>query len=155
MTTKPTSTGPFDFQSGTKPSALPRPLKKQGPGYGIAAIVLGVVAVCITFGGLAFWPIAFAALPCAILAIIFGNAGRNSESAGMAQGGVVLGWITVIAPFVVGGIALMFVQIEISNQRERQRREAERFRREDEKLQREEVEREIQWLKKLSNPILK
>ena len=73
----------------------------------------------------------------------------------MAQGGVVLGWITVIAPFVVGGIALMFVQIEISNQRERQRREAERFRREDEKLQREEVEREIQWLKKLSNPILK
>jgi Domain of unknown function (DUF4190) len=53
-------------------------------GFGIAALVLGIISVVF----MCLWLIS---IPCAILAIIFGFVGRDSQGKGMAIAGLVCG----------------------------------------------------------------
>ena len=95
----------FDTSSASSPIARPRP-KLPGPGFGIASIVLGVVAICFVGVGFALPYVALVALPCAILAVVFGHIGLNSEGRGMATGGLVTGYFSIIAPLVIVGVAM-------------------------------------------------
>jgi hypothetical protein len=71
---------------------------------GIAAVCLGVVALCAVFFGFLHPLAAFAAVPCAILAIVFGHSGDNTEASGMAMAGRVTGYLALVLPFVFAGI---------------------------------------------------
>jgi hypothetical protein len=86
------------------------PGQKPGNGPAVAALVLGIVAIAL----FCIW---YIALPCAILAIIFGVVGRGKARAGasgggMATAGVVCGVISlcllvVIIGLVCAGVSMM------------------------------------------------
>ena len=57
--------------------------KKETKGFSIASLVLGIVGIFIF------------AIPCGILAIIFGIIGRKKGGKGMALAGLILGIIDV------------------------------------------------------------
>lgn len=63
-----------------------------GSEKGKLAMILGIVGI-----GLLFVPYLFiAAIPCAILAIIFGNQARKvNRDDGKAKAGIILGWVTL------------------------------------------------------------
>jgi len=74
---------------------------KESKGFGITAMVLGIVgilAVCIPY----------ISLPCAILAIIFAIVGMKKPGKGMGIAGLVLGIITLVlyCLIFVAGISL-------------------------------------------------
>lgn len=63
---------------------------ERSGGFGIAALVLGIVGVA--FG---WWIIPFLGFVASVLAIIFGALGLRSRTRGMAIAGFVLGIVTV------------------------------------------------------------
>jgi hypothetical protein len=66
--------------------------KTDKPQKGKTAMILGIIGL-----GLIFIPyVSLAAIPCAVLAIVFGNQARkeNPED-GKAKAGVILGWVTI------------------------------------------------------------
>lgn len=63
--------------------------KKERKGFCIAAMVLGIIA-------LVFFCIWYLSIPCAILAIIFGILGINTNHKGMAIAGLVTGIIGIV-----------------------------------------------------------
>lgn len=69
------------------------PLKAdESAGKGKTAMILGIVAVATLFIPYA----SIAAIPCAILAIIFGNQAKKvNPNDGQAKAGVILGWVAV------------------------------------------------------------
>ena len=70
-----------------------------GKGLSIAAMILGIVSVVLC----CIW---YIAIPCAILAIIFGIIGKKRDGRGMAIAGLVLGIIALILyGLLVAGIA--------------------------------------------------
>ncbi len=76
------------------------PPSQTSNGLAVASLVLGLIAVVL----MCVW---YVAMPCAVLAIIFGALGRgkaNREGAsgkGMATAGLVLGIIGVLLPILV------------------------------------------------------
>lgn len=68
--------------------------KKDKKGFCIASMVLGIVALVL------FW-MWYIAIPCAILAIIFGILGIKSTQKGMAITGVVTGSIGLIVSIIL------------------------------------------------------
>ncbi len=76
----------------------------SGVDKGKTAMILGIVGI-----GLLLIPyVAIAALPCAILAIIFGNKARKeNQNDGRAKAGIILGWVTI--GLIVLAIALLFI----------------------------------------------
>jgi len=71
---------------------------EEKKGLSIASMVLGIISVVL----FCFW---YLALPCAILAIIFGVLGRKQGGKGMATAGLVLGIIAIaIALLAVFGL---------------------------------------------------
>lgn len=98
-----------NYPSPTPPGAFSLE-QRPGNGIAIAALVLGIVS-------LALFCIWYVALPCAILAIVFGNIGRKRARAGapggnMATGGLICGVIALgIAVLMIGlfcaGISLL------------------------------------------------
>ncbi len=68
---------------------------ERSGGFGIAALVLGIVGVA--FG---WWIIPFLGFVASILAIIFGAVGMRSRTRGMAIAGLVLGIVTVVLSII-------------------------------------------------------
>lgn len=64
-------------------------------GYGIAALVLGIVGVTLVW-----WIIPFLGFISSILAIVFGALGMKSRTRGMAIAGLVMGIVTVVLSIV-------------------------------------------------------
>ncbi len=73
-------------------------------GYGIAALVLGIVGVA-----LGWWIIPFLGFIASILAIIFGALGLKSRTRGMSIAGLVLGIVTVVLSII--GVVLWGVMM--------------------------------------------
>jgi len=69
-----------------------QPVNEGKKGFSIASLVLGLVGIIV------------AAIPCGILAIIFGISGMKKAGRGMAIAGLVLGIIDV-----VGGLINVFL----------------------------------------------
>ncbi len=69
------------------------PLKaNENSGKGKTAMILGIVGIVSLFIPYA----SIAAIPCAILAIIFGNQAKKANpNDGQAKAGVILGWVTL------------------------------------------------------------
>ncbi len=65
---------------------------ESGVDHGKTSMILGIIGI-----GLLLIPyLAIAAIPCAILAIIFGNKARKSnKNDGKALAGIILGWVTI------------------------------------------------------------
>jgi uncharacterized protein DUF4190 len=88
----------------------PGPVATRNNGYGIAAMVLGIVAVVASFNGFFFitLPLAVAA---GVLAIVFGILGRRrvqrgeADNAGQALAGIILGPIAIL--LVAAGVAFV------------------------------------------------
>lgn len=73
-----------------------------GKGLSIASMVLGIVAVV-------FCCVAYIAIPCAILAIIFGIIGKKRDGKGMAITGLVLGIVAIVLYILaLAGLASLF-----------------------------------------------
>ena len=70
-------------------------------GMSIAALVLGIISVVL----FCFW---YLAIPCAILAIIFGILGRKKEKSGMATAGFVLGIVAITISIIIVIIGIAF-----------------------------------------------
>lgn len=94
-------------QPQVQPPVTQNTEQSGGKGLAIAAMVLGIV-------GAALWCMWFLAIPCAILAVIFGIISRKkavaaNQGTGMATAGLVLGiigiaiWIVLIILAVVAG----------------------------------------------------
>ena len=66
----------------------------ESKGLSIAAMVLGIVSLCM----LCLW---YVSIPCAILAVIFGLVGRKKGGKGMAITGLVLGVIALTFDIVI------------------------------------------------------
>jgi len=64
-------------------------------GYGITALVLGIVGVA-----LGWWIVPFLGFISSILAIVFGALGIKSRTRGMAIAGLVLGIVTIVLSIV-------------------------------------------------------
>ena len=75
--------------------------KDNSKGLGIAALVLGIIALVL-------WCIWYISIPCAILAIIFGAVGRKKAGKSMAIAGLVMGIITVclLVIIIVFGVSI-------------------------------------------------
>jgi hypothetical protein len=69
------------------PAAAP-----AGNGLAVAALVLGIVGVIVGLIPLFFW----IALPCGILAVIFGFAGRRRGRRGMVWTGIITGTLAIV-----------------------------------------------------------
>lgn len=69
---------------------------EEKKGLSIASMVLGIVS-------LAFW---YLAIPCAILAIIFGIIGRKKGGKGMATAGLVLGIISLVILIIIMAVGV-------------------------------------------------
>ena len=69
------------------------PIKgKEIDGRGKTAMILGIIAVAALF----IPYVSIASIPCAILAIIFGNQAKKiNPNDGQAKAGVVLGWVAI------------------------------------------------------------
>lgn len=82
-----------------------QPKADTGSDKGKTSMILGIVGI-----GLLLLPyLALAAIPCAILAIIFGNQARKiNRNDGKAKAGIILGWVTlgliVLAIIIVAAI---------------------------------------------------
>lgn len=75
------------------------PMPQQKNGMAVAALVLGIISLVL----FCFW---YLAIPCGILAIIFGSIGGKRAKAGasgggMAKGGLICGCISVGLALVV------------------------------------------------------
>jgi len=68
---------------------------ERGSGFGIAAMVLGIVGVI-----LGWWLIPLLGFVLSILAIIFGGVGLRSRGRGMSIAGLVLGIITAVLSII-------------------------------------------------------
>lgn len=68
--------------------------KKERKGFCIASMVLGIIALVL------FW-MWYIAIPCAILAIIFGALGVKSQGKGMAIAGLVTGSIGLVVSIAI------------------------------------------------------
>jgi len=68
---------------------------ERSGGYGIAALVLGIVGVA-----LGWWIIPFLGFVAGILAVIFGGLGLRSRSRGMSIAGLVLGIVTIVLSII-------------------------------------------------------
>lgn len=100
--------------SGTSPQP-PQPSGTFGPaqpaanGIAIAALVLGILGLALGVCP----PIVYLALPCAILAIIFGVIGKNKAKqgaprGGMAMAGLIMGCIAIVlAVLILAGLAAL------------------------------------------------
>ena len=68
------------------------PREESNPNKGRTAMILGIVAIASLF----IPYVNIASLPCAILAIIFGNQARKADPKdSKALTGVILGWVTI------------------------------------------------------------
>ncbi len=87
---------------------------RPGNGQAIAALVLGLVAIPLMC-------IPYIAIPCAILAIIFGAVGRSKATKrgaggkGMATAGLALGIIGILMPILVIGGLLALLGVAASD----------------------------------------
>ena len=63
-------------------------METEKKGLSIASMILGIVAVVLC----CFW---YIAIPCSILAIIFGIIGKKKGGKGMATAGLILGIIAI------------------------------------------------------------
>lgn len=70
------------------------PPKTDRKGFGIAAMVLGIVS-------LVFFCLWYISIPCAILALIFGILGVKSTGKGMAITGIVTGSIGLVVTVLI------------------------------------------------------
>ena len=69
--------------------------QKDKKGFSIAALVLGIVAIVLSF----LW---YISIPCGILAIVFGTIGIKSSKRGMSISGIVTGIIgMIISIFII------------------------------------------------------
>ncbi len=64
-------------------------------GYGITALVLGIVGAT-----LGWWIIPFLGFIASILAIVFGALGLKSQTRGMAMAGLILGIVSVVLSII-------------------------------------------------------
>lgn len=87
------------------PPGMPSLEQKPGNGLAVASLVLGIVSL----GLFCVW---YVALPCAVLAIIFGKVAGNraragASGAGMAKAGLICGIIALaLAIVIVGSIVV-------------------------------------------------
>ena len=72
---------------------------EEKKGLSIASMVLGIVS-------LALWCFWYLAIPCAILAIIFGIIGRKKGGKGMATAGLVLGIISLVILIIIMAVGV-------------------------------------------------
>lgn len=82
-------------------------LGQEEKGFSIASMVLGIISVVLCC-------IYYISIPCAILALIFGIAGKSKGGKGMAITGIILGIIT-LALYVsaIVGITTFFTAVTI------------------------------------------
>lgn len=69
-------------------------IQKDKKGFAIAALVLGIIAIILC----CLW---YVAIPCGILALIFGILGRKSSKRGMSIAGIITGVIGMILSIVL------------------------------------------------------
>lgn len=76
--------------------------EKETKGFGITAMVLGIISIIL-------FCVPYISVPCAILSIIFGIIGIKKLGKGMAITGLVLGIITIVI-YIIGilGLASFF-----------------------------------------------
>lgn len=85
-----------------RPSALPNP--PQGAGKATASTVLGAISLVTGLSSLTCCPGAFVAIPCGIIAVVFGNQIRHmarlnpalANDAARANAGRIMGWIGLV-----------------------------------------------------------
>lgn len=102
-----------------------RPTLRPGIALGVAAVSLGVFGLCFLAAGFAYkLPVLVLALalPCGILAIVFGVAGRQTEGRGMARAGAITGAVAITA-LIVGEAVNIGLAIRAERLAARQRAE--------------------------------